>query len=155
MRKIFFTVLVALVALSACAQNKQVRKQRQVPAAKEQAASPYDRAYWQTQSLSRQLQLDSIQFQAILLMNYSDAMADDSLRARPREKGERKRLTEEERKTRREAMRKRFEIREEQMKLILNEEQYKKYSELKENMRKQRRGQRGGPGRPSFPRGEE
>lgn len=154
MKKIFIILLVALVALPVCAQNKQ----RRAPQAKQQMASPYDRAYWQTQSLDKMLQLDSLQFQAIFLMNYSDAMAEDSLRAKPRANGERKKFTEEEMKTRREAMKKRFEVREEQMKIILNEEQYKKYTDEREKRRKemrpQNRGPRGGAGRPQFPGGD-
>lgn len=146
MKKIVFIAFAICMALSATAQKNVHRAP-----ARAINPSPEERAFWQTQSLNQVLQLDSVQFQAIFLMNYADIMAGDSISAQ-RKAGPEKRVrpTDEERKMRREAMVKRREMREQQMKQILTEEQYKKYVEQMKEMRKnarpmrQRRGERPG-----------
>ncbi len=97
----------------------------------------------QTRNLQAVLQLDSLQAQAVFLMNYSDAMAmQDSMRARA-ERGEgnvkRVPLNEEELRVRREVMKQRRLQRDEQMKGILSPEQYEKYTEYMKKAAENRR----------------
>ena len=114
-----------------------------------------------TQKLHEVVQLDSVQFQAIFLMNYSDAVAmQDSMqvnkerRAQMRKDGKRpERIppTEEERRVRKEIMEKRRALRDEQMKQILTAEQYGKYTEyMKRSNERMRPGN--GPRRGGAPR---
>lgn len=110
--------------------------------------NPEAMALAQTKNLQEVLQLDSVQYQAVFLMNYSDAMAmQDSMKAR-RERaardGKRVPPTDEERKARAEVMKKRMEIRNEQMKQILTEEQYNKYLEYQKKSMRNGRRPRGG-----------
>lgn len=126
MRKIIL-FLAIILATSTYAQRK-------TPQVRRYEMNPEQTALIQTQRLQEVLQLDSIQFQAIFLMNYSDAMAmQDSMKARQerRKDGEKDnvRPNEEERRVRREIMKKRMEARNEQMKQILTPEQYEKYLE--------------------------
>ena len=108
---------------------------------------PENLAAWQTGRLQEVLQLDSIQFQVIFLMNYADAVTfQDSIKARKeraakmRAEGKRpERPTEEQMKARMEIEKAREQIRNEKMKQILTAEQYEKYleycKEQKERMR--------------------
>lgn len=108
--------------------------------------NPEDLAIWQTNQMHEHLQLDSIQYQAIFLMNYADAVTMlDSVTAR-HERAERMRAegehpnrpTEEQIKARKEIQKERKQIRDEQMKLILTPEQYDKYLKYDEEHRQRR-----------------
>lgn len=150
MKKTIFLAMAMIVAITAFSQERQRGGQ-----ARRRQINPEAMALAQTKNLQEVLQLDSVQYQAIFLMNYSDAMAmQDSMKAR-RERAERdgKRVqpTDEERKARAEVMKKRMEVRNEQMKQILTEEQYNKYLEYQKKSMHNGRRPRGG----RFPGGGE
>ena len=137
--------------------------------------NPEEMAQRRTMALHEVLQLDSIQLQAVFLMNYADALTmQDSINARHermekmRAEGkqpERVRPLDEQMQAMIELQKQREQVRDEQMKTILNTEQFEKYlkykEEQRERMRQARPGGRGGrgnrPGGPGFegaPRGE-
>lgn len=135
MKKTFLLVIAMIVAVTAFSQERQRDGQ-----ARRRQMDPETMAMAQTRNLQDVLQLDSLQFQAVFLMNYSDAMAmQDSMKAR-RERadrdGKRVKPTDEERRARAEVMKKRQEIRNEQMKQILSEEQYEKYLEYQKKSKR-------------------
>ena len=143
MKKTILLAVAMIVAVTAFSQERQ-RDDR----ARRHQMNPEAMALAQTRNLQEVLQLDSVQYQAVFLMNYSDAMAmQDSMKAR-RERADRdgKRVppTDEERKARAEVMKKRMEIRNEQMRQILTEEQYKKYLEYQKKSMRNGRRPRGG-----------
>lgn len=147
MKKIFLLAIAMVFAVSAFSQDRQ--RGNRVP---RKEMNPEAMALAQTKSLQEALQLDSVQYQAVFLMNYSDAMAmQESMKARM-ERGERVQMSEEERKASREVMQKRAEVRNEQMKQILSEEQYEKYLEYMKKSKSGGRSMRGGRGGRS-PRG--
>lgn len=144
--------------------NILIRPGRARPAAPAHGIQPEEMAQRQTAQLHSVLQLDSIQYQAILLMNYADAVTmQDSINARRAraekmraegKKPERTRPTEEQMKAMMELQKQREEVRNEQMKQILTPEQYEKYLKHQEEQRKNmrrgwggQRGNRGGQGR--------
>lgn len=141
---------IILATVSFAQEGRGQRRQREF--------TPEEMAVRQTNSLNKVLQLDSVQYQAILLMNYADAVTmQDSINARRaraekmREQGkrpERMRPTEEQMKAMAELRKQREEVRNEQMKQILNAEQYEKYlkyaKEQRKNMRRGRGGNRDG-----------
>lgn len=154
MKKILLFTFATIMALASHAQEdgRQQRRQREF--------NPEEFAARQTQSLHQALQLDSVQFQALFLMNYADALTmQDSMKVR-RERWEKMRAngetpqraqpTEEERNARMELEKQRREIRNGKMKQILTPEQYEKYIKLqeeqKERMQRNWRGGRGGRG---------
>lgn len=146
------TILLAVVAMLSFPAFSQ---QQQAPQSRRQEMNPEQMATIQTQRLQQELQLDSLQYQAVFLMNYSDAMAmQDSMKVRRErgDSGERTRPTDEERQAREAAMKKRQETRNENMKQILTEEQYNKYLEYTEKQSKNRRPE---GGRRGAPRGEQ
>ena len=113
----------------------------------------------QTMRLHEALQLDSVQLQAVFLINYADALTmQDSMNARRarmekmRAEGkrpERVQPSEEQMKAMMELQKQREEVRNEQMKQILNAEQYEKYLKMQEEQRNRMRQGFGGPqGRP-------
>ena len=137
--------------------------------------NPEEMAQRQTERLHQVLQLDSVQLQAVFLINYADALTmQDSINARHermekmRAEGkqpERVRPSDEQMQAMIELQKQREQVRDEQMKTILNAEQFEKYlkykEEQRERMRQARPGGRGGrgnrPGGPGFegaPRGE-
>ena len=137
--------------------------------------NPEEMAQRRTMALHEVLHLDSIQLQAVFLMNYADALTmQDSINARHermekmRAEGkqpERVRPSDEQMQAMIELQKQREQVRDEQMKTILNAEQFEKYlkykEEQRERMRQARPGGRGGrgnrPGGPGFegaPRGE-
>lgn len=132
-----------MVAVTAFSQERQRDGK-----ARRQQMNPEAMALAQTRNLQQILQLDSVQYQAVFLMNYSDAMAmQDSMKARKARAdrdGKRVPPTDEERKARAEVMKKRMEIRNEQMKQILTEEQYNKYLEYQKKSMRNGRRPRGG-----------
>ena len=158
MKKTLFFVVAAMVATLSFAQEGrgQQRQRREF--------NPEETAMRQTEQLNRALQLDSVQFQAIFLMNYADAVTmQDSMKVR-RERMEKMRAegkkiertapTQEQMKTMMELQKQREQVRNEQMKLILTPEQYEKYIKMQEEQRNRmrqgwggQRGNRGGQGR--------
>jgi hypothetical protein len=121
----------------------------------------------QTQRLHQALQLDSIQLQAVFLINYADALTmQDSMKARRErmekmraegKKPERVQPSEEQIKAMKELQTQREQVRNEQMQQILTPEQYDKYLQMQEEQRERMRQMRGkrGHGRPGgAPRGE-
>ena len=143
MKKTILLVMAMMVAVTAFSQERQRDGK-----ARRQQMNPEAMALAQTRNLQQILQLDSVQYQAVFLMNYSDAMAmQDSMKARKARAdrdGKRVPPTDEERKARAEVMKKRMEIRNEQMKQILTEEQYEKYLEYQKKSMRNGRRPRGG-----------
>ena len=160
MKKVLFLIVAAMMATFSFAQEGrgQQRQRREF--------NPEEMAQRQTEQLHSALQLDSVQYQAILLMNYADAVTmQDSINARREraekmraegKKPERTRPTEEQMKAMMELQKQREEVRNEQMKQILTPEQYEKYLKQQEEQRKNMRrgGQRGprGGGQSRMPR---
>lgn len=113
--------------------------------------NPEEMAQRQTASLNEALQLDSLQLQAVFIMNYADALTmQDSIKARNeryekmRAEGKKpERPSQEQIDAMREVQKQREQVRDEQMKGILTPEQYEKYLKYKEEERN-RRGR--GPG---------
>ena len=140
MKKTILLAVAMIVAVTAFSQERQ-RDGR----ARRHQMNPEAMALAQTRNLQEVLQLDSVQYQAVFLMNYSDAMAmQKARRERADRDGKRVPPTDEERKARAEVMKKRMEIRNEQMKQILTEEQYKKYLEYQKKSMRNGRRPRGG-----------
>ena len=148
MKKTFLFLVVAMMSLTLSAQRDGARAQRQF--------DPEQVAVMQTQRLNQAVGLDSLQFQLVYIMNYSDAVAmQDSMKVRRQrmeearkngQKVERQRPTEEQMKAQRAVMEERKNIRNAQMKEILTKEQYEKYLKYLEEQEKSRRqwGQNGG-----------
>ena len=163
MKKTLFFVVAAMVATLSFAQEGrgQQRQRREF--------NPEDMALRQTAQLHQALQLDSVQYQAIFLMNYADAVTmQDSINARRAraekmqaegKKMERTRPSEDQMKAMMETQKQREQVRNEQMKQILTAEQYEKYIKMQEEQRNRMRqgfgGQRGnrpGGGQGRMPR---
>lgn len=160
MKRNLLFLLVAMVALTLSAQENRGRGQRR-------EYNPEQVALAQTQQISNAVGLDSVQFQLVYIMNYSDAVAmQDSMKVRRErmeearksgKKMERQRPTEEQMQARREVMQQRKAARDAQMKEILSPEQYRKYLKYSEEQEKRRRswGNNGGPRRERGERGGE
>lgn len=146
MKKITLCIIATLLATMSFAQDFRGHQRREF--------KPEELATWQTNQLQQALQLDSMQYQVIFLMNYADAVTmQDSMKAR-RERAEKmhaegkkfERPTEEQMKARMEIQKEREQIRNEQMKQILTPEQYEKYikynEEQRERMHQRRPGNR-------------
>ena len=163
MKKTLFFVVAAMVATLSFAQAGRGQQPQR------QQLNPEDMALRQTAQLHQALQLDSVQYQAIFLMNYADAVTmQDSINARRaraekmQAKGkqmERTRPSEEQMKAMMETQKQREQVRNEQMKQILTPEQYEKYIKMQEEQRNRMRqgfgGQRGnrpGGGQGRMPR---
>ena len=163
MKKTLFFVVATMVATLSFAQEGrgQQRQRREF--------NPEDMALRQTAQLHQALQLDSVQYQAIFLMNYADAVTmQDSMKVRRAraekmqaegKKMERTRPSEDQMKAMMETQKQREQVRNEQMKQILTAEQYEKYIKMQEEQRNRMRqgfgGQRGnrpGGGQGRMPR---
>ena len=148
MKKITLCIVATMLATISFAQDFRTQKRREF--------KPEDIATWQTNMLNEALQLDSTQYQVIFLMNYADAVTmQDSMKVR-RERAEKMRAegkkferpTEEQMKARMEIEKEREQIRNEQMKQILNAEQYEKYlKHIEQQKERMRRGPGGNPGK--------
>ena len=151
MKKITLCIVATMLAATSFAQDFHTQQRREF--------KPEEIATWQTNMLQQALQLDSMQYQVIFIMNYADAVTmQDSMKAR-RERAEKlraegkspQRPSEEQMKARMEIEKEREQIRNEQMKQILTPEQYDKYlkhiEEQKERMRHRGPGNR--PNRPN------
>ena len=157
MKKTLFFVVAAMIATFSFAQEGrgQQRQRREF--------NPEETALRQTAQLHQALQLDSVQYQAIFLMNYADAVTmQDSINARRAraekmqaegKKMERTRPSEDQMKAMMETQKQREQVRNEQMKQILTAEQYEKYIKMQEEMRKNMRQGWGGQGRSGGNRG--
>ena len=163
MKKTLFFVVAAMVATLSFAQAGRGQQPQR------QQLNPEDMALRQTAQLHQALQLDSVQYQAIFLMNYADAVTmQDSINARRAraekmqaegKQMERTRPSEEQMKAMMETQKQREQVRNEQMKQILTAEQYEKYIKMQEEQRNRMRqgwgGQRGnrpGGGQGRMPR---
>ena len=162
MKKILFYIVAVMFATVIFAQQQRQHQPRQF--------NPEEMAQRQTMRLHEALQLDSIQLQAVFLINYADALTmQDSMNVRRErmekmraegKKPERVQPSEEQMKAMMELQKQREQVRNEQMKQILNAEQYEKYLKMQEEQRNRMRqgfgGRPGGPqGRPGgMPRGE-
>ena len=154
MKKILLCLVAIIIATSVSAQGENNRQRIR------REFNPEETALRQTNALNEALQLDSTQYQYVFIMNYADALTmQDSINARRErmekmkaegKKIERSRPTDEEMKAQMEIYREREKIRDEQMKTILNAEQFEKYikykEEQRERMRQARPGGRGGRG---------
>ena len=148
MKKILLCLVAIVIAASASAQsgNDRERTRREF--------NPEETALRQTNALNEVLQLDSMQYQCVFIMNYADALTmQDSINARRErmekmraegKKPERVRPTEEDMKAQMEIYKEREKIRDEQMKNLLTPEQYKKYTAYKEKRQKKMQQGRGG-----------
>lgn len=164
MKKILLCIVAAMFATMSFAQHQGAPQRQQ------REFNPEEMAQRQTMRLHEALQLDSVQLQAVFLINYADALTmQDSMNARRarmekmRAEGkrpERVQPSEEQMKAMMELQKQREEVRNEQMKQILNAEQYEKYLKMQEEQRNRMRqgfgGRPGGRGgRPGgAPRGE-
>lgn len=118
--------------------------------------NPEEVAQHRTMALHQALQLDSIQLQAVFLMNYADALTmQDSINARharmekmrvESKKPERVRPSDEQRQAMMELQKQRELVRDEQMRSILNPEQFEKYLKYKEERGERMRQRRSGRG---------
>lgn len=162
MKRILFSIVATMFVSMTFAQYPGGPQQQR------REFSPEEIAQRQTMVLHEALQLDSIQLQAVFLMNYADALTmQDSINARHermekmRAEGkqpERVRPSDEQMQAMIELQKQREQVRDEQMKTILNTEQFEKYlkykEEQRERMRQARPGGRGGrgnrPGGPGF-----
>ena len=152
MKRTILYVVVAMLATVSFAQENNRMQRREF--------NPEEYALRLTQMLNQELKLDSVQYQAVLLMNYADALTmQDSINARHArmekvrvegKKPERVRPSDEQRQAMMELQKQREEVRNEQMKQILNAEQYEKYLKYQEEQRERMRQMRGrrGHGRP-------
>ena len=144
MKKSIIFVFAMLMGLAAFSQERGTgrgeRPQRRF--------DPESIAMAQTNALDRVVDLDSIQYQIVYLMNYSDAVAmQDSIKARRdrREQMRRngqdtqpQRPTDEEIAARRQVMQQRQTIRNAQMKEILTPQQYEKYLQYEQQQQQRR-----------------
>lgn len=161
MKKILICIVAAMFATMTFAQHHGAPQRQQ------REFNPEEMAQRQTMRLHQALQLDSIQFQAVFLINYADALTmQDSMKARRErmekmraegKKPERVQPSEEQIKAMKELQTQREQVRNEQMQQILTPEQYDKYLQMQEEQRERMRQMRGkrGHGRPGgAPRGE-
>ena len=157
MKKILLCFVAAMFATISFAQHPAAPQRQQ------REFNPEEMAQRQTQRLNQALQLDSIQLQAVFLINYADALTmQDSMNARRArmekmraegKKPERVQPSEEQMKAMMEMQKQREEVRNEQMKQILSSEQYAKYQKMQEEQRNRMRQGFGGQGRPGGNRG--
>ena len=156
MKKITLCLVAAMFATISMAQDFR-RGQERTAFNQRMEFNPENMAAWQTKQLQEALQLDSMQYQVIFIMNYADAVTmQDSMKAR-RERAEKMRAegkrperpTDEQMKARMEIQKEREQIRNEQMKQILTTEQYEKYLKyIEEQKSRMRRGPGNHEGRP-------
>ena len=143
MRKALFCLAAIMIAAVVNAQEHRGMRPQQ------REFNPEDMAARQTNRMHQVVNLDSIQYQAIFLMNYADALTmQDSMKAR-RERGEKMRAngerpqrmqpSEEQMRARMELERQRREIRNERLKLVLTPEQLEKYLKHEEEQRQRMR----------------
>ena len=151
MKKILFCIVATMFATMTFAQHHGA------PQHQRREFNPEEMAQRQTMRLHQALQLDSIQFQAVFLINYADALTmQDSMNVRRErmekmraegKKPERVQPSQEQVQAMMELQKQREEVRNEQMKTILTPEQYEKYLKIQEEQRERmRQGFGGRPG---------
>jgi Spy/CpxP family protein refolding chaperone len=160
MKKILLCIVATMFATMTFAQHSGA------PQRQPREFNPEEVAQRQTMRLHQALQLDSIQYQAVFLINYADALTmQDSMNVRRErmekmraegKKPERVQPSEEQIKAMKELQTQREQVRNEQMQQILTPEQYDKYLQMQEEQRERMRQMRGkrGHGRPGGARGE-
>ena len=154
MKKILLCIVAAMFATMSFAQHQGAPQRQQ------REFNPEEMAQRQTMRLHEALQLDSVQLQAVFLINYADAHTmQDSMKVRRErmekmraegKKPERVQPSEEQIKAMKELQTQREQVRNEQMQQILTPEQYEKYLNMQEEQRERMRQMRGkrGQGRP-------
>ena len=154
MKRILFSIVATMFVSMTFAQYPGA------PQHQRREFNPEEMAQRQTMVLHEALQLDSVQLQAVFLISYADALTmQDSINARHErmekmraegKKPERMRPSEEQMQAMMELQKQREQVRDKQMKTILNTEQFEKYlkykEEQRERMRQARPGGRGGRG---------
>ena len=150
MKKILLCFVAAMFATISFAQHPGAPQRQQ------REFNPEEMAQRQTLRLNEALQLDSIQLQAVFLINYADALTmQDSMNARRArmekmraegKKPERVQPSEEQMKAMMELQKQREQVRNEQMQQILTPEQYEKYLKMQQEQRERMRQGFGGPG---------
>ena len=152
MKKSFFLTLLLFLGVAAYAQNDDARRpddsQRRSRTMRK-AFSPEEMAKMETDAINAAVGLDSLQYQLVYILKYSDMMAmQDSIKARaarvPKKRGDNAprfddKQREEWMKAREDVMKKRREAMNEQMKQILSPKQYKKYLKYEEEKYSRRR----------------
>ena len=146
MKKSLLLILLMFLGVTVYAQNNNRRQgDAQRPArTMRKAFSPEEMAKAEVDAINAAVGLDSLQYQLVYIMKYSDMVAmQDSMKARAerapkmRERGTNPpRLDDKQRaewmKAREDVMKKRREAMNEQMKQILSPKQYKKYLKYEE-----------------------
>jgi hypothetical protein len=147
MKKSILLIALMLLGVASYAQNNNVRRADNAnrrSRTMRQAFSPEKMAKAEADAINAAVGLDSLQYQLVYIMKYSDMVAmQDSMKARAerapkmRERGTNPpRLDEKQRqewmKAREDVMKKRREAMNEQMKQILSPKQYKKYLKYEE-----------------------
>mgnify|MGYP003291619251 CR=1 FL=1 len=146
MKKLFIIALLLLPGIMLCAQDNNRRREGRRPQGSEMrhSFSPEALAKMEADAINEAVGLDSLQYQLVYIMKYSDMVAmQDSMKARAErapkmhERGTNPpRLDEKQRqewmKAREDVMKKRREAMNEQMKQILSPKQYKKYLKYEE-----------------------
>ena len=137
MKRVLFCIIAAMFATMTFAQQQRQHQPRQF--------NPEEMAQRQTMRLHEALQLDSIQLQAVFLINYADALTmQDSISARRKraekmraegKRTERVQPSEEQMKAMAELQKQREQVRNEQMQQILTPEQYEKYLTFQQEQR--------------------
>ena len=159
MKRILFSIVATMFVAMTFAQHPGAPQQQR------REFNPEEMAQRQTLRLHQELNLDSIQLQAVFLISYADALTmQDSINARRermekmRAEGkqpERVRPTDEQMQAMMEMQKQREQVRNEQMKTILNPGQYEKYLKMQEEQRERmRHGRQGRPGRGGRPGGQ-
>lgn len=154
MKKSIILIVLLLMGITVYAQDSNKRRPDDVPRRSRtmrKSFSPEEMAKMETDAINAAVGLDSLQYQLVYILKYSDMMAmQDSMKARaarvPKmdERGKNpSRLDEKQReewiKTREEVMKKRRAAMNEQMKQILTAKQYKKYQKYDEEKYSHRR----------------
>lgn len=147
MKKSILLIILMFLGIASYAQSNNARRADDAPRrprTMRQAFSPEDMAKAEADAINAAVGLDSLQYQLVYIMKYSDMVAmQDSMKARAerapkmRERGTNPpRLDEKQRqewmKAREDVMKKRREAMNEQMKQILSPKQYKKYLKYEE-----------------------
>ena len=154
MKKTLFLLTALMIATMAGAQDfRGGQPQRR-------EFNPEEYAKMQTDRLHQALQLNDEQYQAVMLMNYADALTmQENFNARREEMEKmraegkeikRTRPSEEQMNEMMKVQKEREQIRNENMQKILTPEQFEKYQKMQEEMRKNMRrgpGMRRGEGR--------
>ena len=156
MKKSFLLIVLLFLGVTVYAQNqnndaRRFSDSRRPNRAMRKAFSPEEMAKVETDAINAAVGLDSLQYQLVYILKYSDMMAmQDSMKARATrapKMGERgnnpprfdEKQREEWMKAREDVMKKRRKAMNEQMKQILSSKQYKKYLKYEEEKYSRRR----------------